>query len=120
MWSLSHYEVQCCLLPTLAGSLALALQNSDGSLTLTNTLSLPLSLNMSHSKGVIGLTELAIACNPRFYAESCKDAINHITHDCAELVSEMVLSYDPRDHETWDVILPKRSISCEFRLILKG
>ena len=117
MWSLSHYEVLCYLLPTLVVSLALAPQNPDGSLTLTIPSSLP-PLNVSNQSTVPRLTvEPAVDCDPDLYGQvkrdSCKDAFDQIPHDFPTLVDRRVLSYGPRDHGTWDVILPKRYISCE-------
>ena len=121
MWSLSNHEVLCCLLPTLVMSLALAPQNPGGSLSLTNPSSLPPS-NVSNQSTVTRLTvEPAVDCDPDLYGQvnldSCKDAFDQIPHDYPTLFDRRVLSYGPRDHGHWDVILPKRYISCEPVLI---
>ena len=126
MWSLFYYEVLCCLLPTFAVSLALAPQTPDGSLTLTNLSSLPPSLNVSSPTAFTRLTAPAVACDEGLYGrvrlDSCKDAFNQIPHDPATLLNSRVLSYGPRDHGSWDAILPKRYISCEpsFFFYIKG
>ena len=123
MWSLFQYELLCCLLlPTLATSLALAPQNPDGSLTLTNPSSLLLpSLNGSDLNAVTGLTRPAVDCDEELYGyvdlDSCKDAFDQIPHDELRLVDQNVLSYGPRGHGNWDIILPKRYISCKPLLI---
>ena len=117
MLLLSHYEVLGCLLPTLVISLAFAPQSPDGSLTLINPSSLPDPLNGSSQNGVTNLTAPAVYCYPDIYGEvdldSCKDAFNQIPHDVTRLVDKRILSYGPRDHGSWDFILPKRFISCE-------
>ena len=117
MWSLSHYEVLFCLLPTLVMSLALAPQNPDGSLTLTNPSAPPSSLNISNPKAVTKLTGQAVDCNENLYGrvnrDSCKDAFDQIPHDVPTLFDQRVLSFGSRDQGNWDIILPKRYISCE-------
>ena len=116
MWSLSHYEVLGCLLPTLVISLALAPQRPDGSLTLTNPSSLPHPLNGSSQNGVTMLTGPAAHCfiDDGVNLDSCKDAFGRIPVDATKLLDPRILSFGPRDHGNWDVILPKRYISCEL------
>ena len=116
MSSISHWGLLGCLLPPLVVSLALAPQDPGGSLTLTNPSSLPPFLNDSHQNaGPIA------ECDPVAYGlveiDSCKDAFDQIPHDWSTLTDQRLLSYGPRDHGTWDAILPKRYISCEPLLI---
>ena len=117
MWSLFQYELLYCLLPTLVTSLALAPQNPDGSLTLTNPSSLLPSLNGSNLNAVTRLTKPAVYCDENIYGyvdlDSCKDAFDQIPHDALKLIDQNILSYGPRGHGNWDIILPKRYISCE-------
>ena len=112
MWSLSHCGLLGCLFPPLVVSLALAPQDPDGSLTLTNGLSLTPFSNGSHQNA-----RPVVDCDPDLYGvveiDSCKDAFDQIPNDYATLTNKRVLSYGPRDHGTWDTILPKRYISCE-------
>ena len=136
MRSLFYYPSLCCLLPTFALSLALAPQNGDGSLILTNPSSLPPNLTLSAVTAINAAksTSLSTAtdqtlghdrhviCEISIYGHppvaSCMDAIKQIPVNPRwfRWSKNPTLTFGQRGQGTWDFNLPKRFISCRCLL----
>ena len=136
MRSFSRYLSLSCLLPKFATSLALAPQNGDGSLVLTNPSSLPPSLNLSAITTIDAANNTSLStgtdqtlghdrhvkCESSIYGHppvtSCRDAFSQAPRDPRWYILNPTFTFGQRGEGPWDFNLPKRFISCLWFLMM--
>lgn len=127
--SVSSYLAICSLLPGLVKSLVIpSPQNFDGSITLAQPSLLVPSSNASAEDLLLQNTNKStnlkiakIECDESRFGNppvaSCQNAVAQLPQDARTIIINPNQSYGPRGQGNWDVVLPKRYISCKCLVI---